>query len=40
MRQLTLATASFEKHRKVTRRFYPKPGNGRPTVGLERIQIV
>jgi len=59
MRQLTLATASFDKHGKVTRRaiflaemervlpwrelctvidpFYPKPGNGRPPVGLERM---
>jgi transposase, IS5 family len=59
MRQLTLATAEFEKHRKTTRRaaflaemeqvvpwralcaliepFYPKAGNGRPPVGLERM---
>ena len=59
MRQLTLATASFEKHSKLTRRaaflaemaqvvpwpelcaviepFYPKQGNGRPPVGLERM---
>jgi len=59
MLQLTLATASFDKHGKVTRRaiflaemervlpwrelctvidpFYPKPGNGRPPVGLERM---
>jgi IS5 family transposase len=59
MRQLTLATASFEKHGKTTRRaaflaemervvpwrelcavvepFYPKPGHGRPPVGLERM---
>jgi len=59
MRQLTLATASFDKHGKLTRRaaflaemeqvvpwrelcgliapFYPKPGNGRPPVGLERM---
>jgi len=59
MRQLTLATASFEKHGKLTRRaaflsemervvpwrelcavvepFYPKPGSGRPPVGLERM---
>ena len=59
MRQLTLATAGFEKHRKVTRRaaflaemeqvvpwselcaiiapYYPKRGNGRPPVGLERM---
>jgi len=58
MRQLTLATAGFDKHHKTTRRaaflvemdrvvpcaelcsvvapFYPKPGNGRPSVGLER----
>lgn len=59
MRQLTLATAGFDKHSKVTRRaafltemqrvvpwgelcsvvepFYPKPGKGRPPVGLERM---
>jgi transposase, IS5 family len=59
MRQLTLATANFEKHGKLTRRaaflaemdrvarwrelcavvepFYPKPGNGRPPIGLERM---
>ena len=59
MRQLTLATAGFDKHHKTTRRaaflaemervvpwaelcsvvapFYPKPGNGRPPVGLERM---
>lgn len=59
MRQLTLATAGFDKHSKLTRRaaflaemeqvvpwrelcavvepFYPKPGNGRPPVGLERM---
>jgi transposase, IS5 family len=59
MRQLTLATANFDKHGKPTRRaaflsemeravpwrelcaviepFYPKPGNGRPPVGLERM---
>jgi len=59
MRQLTLATANFDKHSKPTRRaaflaemervvpwrelcavvepFYPKPGNGRPPVGLERM---
>jgi IS5 family transposase len=59
MRQLTLATASFDKHGKVTRRaaflaemdravpwrelaavvepFYPKPGKGRPPIGLERM---
>lgn len=59
MRQLTLATAGFERHGKLTRRaaflaemdqvvpwhelcavvepVYPKPGNGRPPVGLERM---
>src|SRR3954465_10172251 len=59
MRQLTLASASFDKHSKQTRRakflaemdqvvpwrelgavvepFYPKPGNGRPPIGLERM---
>ena len=59
MRQLTLATVSFDKHRKQTRRaaflaemdrvvpwrglcaeiepFYPKRGNGRPPIGLERM---
>jgi IS5 family transposase len=59
MRQLTLATVSFDKHSKQTRRakflaemdrlvpwrelcaviepFYPKAGNGRPPVGLERM---
>jgi transposase, IS5 family len=59
MRQLTLATASFEQFAKNTRRaaflaemdrvvpwpalrtlmepIYPKPGNGRPPVGLERM---
>lgn len=59
MRQLTLATANFDKHHKQTRRasflaemnqvvpwrelcariepFYPKPGNGRPPIGLERM---
>jgi len=59
MRQLTLATVNFDKHRKRTRRaaflaemerivpwqelcaliepFYPKPGNGRPPIGLERM---
>jgi len=59
MRQLTLSTVNFDKHRKVTRRgaflaemervvpwrelcaviepFYPKPGNGRPPIGLERM---
>jgi IS5 family transposase len=59
MRQSTLASVSFDKHSKQTRRakflsemdqvvpwgelcaliepFYPKPGNGRPPVGLERM---
>src|SRR5262249_46566289 len=59
MRQLTLASASFDKHSKQTRRakflaemdrvvpwpelsavvepFYPRSGNGRPPVGLERM---
>ncbi len=59
MRQLTLATAGFERYSKTTRRamflaemedvvpwhdlcaliepYYPKPGNGRPPVGLERM---
>ncbi len=59
MRQLTLATSTFEQYRKPTRRekflaemdqvvpwgdlcamiepFYPKPGNGRQPVGLERM---
>jgi IS5 family transposase len=59
MRQLTLATAGFERYAKTTRRavflaemervvpwsalcgliepFYPRPGNGRPPVGLERM---
>jgi transposase, IS5 family len=59
MRQLTLATAGFDKHAKRTRRaaflmemdrvvpwaelcavvepFYPKPGNGRRPIGLERM---
>ena len=59
MRQLTLASASFDKHSKQTRRakflaemdrvvpwrelcaliepFYPRGGNGRPPVGLERM---
>lgn len=59
MRQLTLATAGFERYAKTTRRaafltemekvvpwrelcavvepVYPKPGNGRPPVGLERM---
>ena len=62
MRQLTLATASFEKHSKTTRRaaflaemdgvvpwrelcavvepVYPKPGNGRPPNGLERMLCI
>ena len=59
MRQLTLASVSFDKHDKQTRRakflaemdqvvrwrqlcaliepFYPRSGNGRPPVGLERM---
>ncbi len=59
MRQMTLATKGFEKHRKQTRKaeflsrmdklvpwaelcaviepFYPKAGNGRPPIGLERM---
>jgi transposase, IS5 family len=59
MRQLTLASASFDKHSKQTRRakflaemdqvvpwrdlcsivepFYPRVGNGRPPIGLERM---
>ena len=59
MKQLTLATAGFERYSKTTRRaaflsetervvpwaalcdliesFYPKPGNGRPPVGVERM---
>jgi hypothetical protein len=59
MKQLTLATAGFERYAKMTRRaaflaemervvpwsalcaliepFYPKPGNGRPPVGVERM---
>jgi IS5 family transposase len=59
MRQLTPATAGFDKHSKLTRRavflaemeqvvpwrelcavvepFYPKPGNGRPPIGLGRM---
>lgn len=59
MRQLTLATAGFERYGKTTRRatfldemervvpwralcaliepVYPKPGNGRPPIGLERM---
>ena len=59
MKQMTLATAGFERYGKTTRRatflaemervvpwrrlcrliepVYPKPGNGRPPVGLERM---
>ena len=59
MRQLTLATAGFERYGKTTRRaaflaemervvpwpalcaliepFYPKPGHGRPPIGVERM---
>jgi transposase, IS5 family len=59
MKQLTLATAGFERYAKPTRRtaflaemeqvvpwsalcrliepYYPKPGNGRPPVGIERM---
>jgi transposase, IS5 family len=59
MKQLTLATAGFERYAKTTRRsaflaemegvvpwavlcrliepYYPKPGNGRPPVGVERM---
>src|SRR6516162_7735761 len=59
MKQLTLATAGFERYAKTTRRavfltemervvpwpalcgliepFYPKAGNGRPPVGVERM---
>ena len=59
MRQLTLASASFDKHSEQTRRakllaemdqvvpwrelcavvepFYPRAGNGRPPIGLERM---
>jgi IS5 family transposase len=59
MKQMTLATAGFDRYAKTTRRagflaemeqvvpwgevraviepFYPKPGNGRPPVGLERM---
>jgi IS5 family transposase len=59
MKQLTLATAGFERYTKTTRRaaflaemervvpwsglcgligpFYPKPGNGRPPIGIERM---
>ena len=56
MKQLTLATAGFDRYAKTTRRaaflaemegvapwpalcgliepFYPKPGNGRPSIGI------
>lgn len=59
MKQMTLATNGFEKHRKQTRKteflsrmdklvpwaelcgviepYYPKAGNGRPPIGLERM---
>ena len=59
MKQLTLATAGFERYAKTTRRavflaemervvpwralcgliepFYPKPGHGRPPIGVERM---
>ncbi len=59
MKQMTLATAGFERYGKTTRRavflaemervvpwsalcgliepVYPKPGNGRPPVGVERM---
>jgi IS5 family transposase len=59
MKQMTFATAGFERYGKTTRRaaflaemervvpwsvlcrlvepVYPKPGNGRPPVGLERM---
>ena len=59
MRQVTLATAGFERYAKTTRRatflsemdqvvpwpglcaliepYYPKPGNGRPPIGVERM---
>jgi transposase, IS5 family len=59
MKQLTLATAGFERYVKPTRRgvflaemervvpwsalcqliepHYPKPGNGRPPIGIERM---
>lgn len=59
MKQMTLATSGFEKHRKQTRKaeflsrmdklvpwkelcaviepYYPKAGNGRPPIGLERM---
>ena len=62
MKQLTLATAGFERYRKPTRRavfvaemervvawaalcgllepVYPKPGNGRPPVGVERMRRI
>jgi IS5 family transposase len=49
MKQLTLATVGFERYAKTTRRgaflaemdrvvpWSPKPGNGRPPVGVERM---
>src|SRR6516164_8061635 len=59
MKQLTLATAGFDRYARTTRRaaflaemervvpwpalcgliepFYPKPGNGRPPIGVERM---
>ena len=59
MKQLTLATAGFDRYARTTRRaaflaemervvpwpalcgliepFYPKPGNGRPPIGIERM---
>ena len=59
MKQLTLATAGFNRYAKTTRRaaflgemervvpwsalcrliepVYPKPGNGRPPIGIERM---
>lgn len=59
MKQLTLATAGFDRYAKTTRRaaflaemheivpwaalcrliepYYPKPGNGRPPIGVERM---
>jgi hypothetical protein len=59
MKQLTVATAGFDRYAKMTRRaaflsemervvpwpalctliepFYPKPGNGRPPIGVERM---
>ena len=59
MKQMTLASAGFERYAKTTRRavlltemervvpwpalcgliepFYPKAGNGRPPVGVERM---